>query len=621
MKRKQRVLGAGIAVAVAGLGLSFVQPSTVGAASATMTCVGRVGDNAGGLGDSAKTLAALASFTGGSAALSLSVGVDVNAPAKVTPGSGDFGVAFTYNINLPESLIKAAVDTLKLETVDITNATFSVDASGAVDKRIEAGFASQTVNLRAASLTQALAGTISPTKAGRIDYRPGPASFSININKSVGPITVGVLTVDCSSIDVIGSTRVQVPGAPNVAGGIVVPVWSYTVGGVPLLNTDKITPDNGNPVIPGSLRLESQAAKGGYSAVGGGAAFFLAPPVAGDYPVNYEVCGQEKFTEPEAGVNAVQTLPLPSSVAPAFLNPHPIAMKLKVDDQTTDWIQLSFLPGLFGEVPTPILPDSGQLDFFQKFFSVYRAPAPGDIQFALERLPNIGAGGVKVTKAAPTAGEPNPPYLIEYTGARGNQSRSLIEVAAWNTWLPAEGLSGVIAALNPPTTTTPGPTTTTAKPLTLPELDAALAAGTITIDKYIEGRVTILRNDIIGGFTSPAALEQITSLFPKKPEPKSITTGKAPVPSVSTGPLCTSFTVTYRVSPNPFRVEGISQTRCKAGYKAVATTVSVKSKVRVKVKGKFVTRYVTKKVPKTVCKKVVTPKKAAVKKKVTAKRR
>lgn len=616
MKRKQRVVSAVTAVALTGVGLGFLQPTPVSAASANLTCVGRVGDNAGGLGDSAKTLGALASFTGGSAALSLGIGVNLSAPAKVTPGSGPFDVSVGLEINLPDSLIKAAVDTLKLEEIPVTDAKFSLEASGAINESISAGFASQTVNLRSApvQVKQSIAGKLTPTKAGRVDYKLGAASFSININKSVGPISIGVLTVDCTSNDVIGNTRVQVPGAPIVAAGITVPVWSYTVGGVPLVGTDRIQPDNGNPIIPGSLRLESQAPNGGYSAVGGNAAFFLAPPPSGDYNVNYEVCGQEKFTEPEAGVNSVQTLPLPTTVPQGGLNAHPIGIKLKVGSDTTEWISLSSLAGLFGEVPTPILPDSGQLDFFQKFFSVYRAPAPATIQLALEKLPSVGAGNVKVTKAAPTAAVPQPPYMIEFVGQRGNQPQSLVEVADWNTWLPSSGLSSILAALNPPTTV-PAPgqtTTTTAKPMTLPELDAALAAGTITLDKYIDGRVKLLTSDIIGGFTSPAALEQITSLFPKKPEPKAITNGKVPVPSVSTGPLCTSFTVTYQVTPNP-TVLGASAIRCKRGYTAVKTTVSVRTKTRVKVNGRYVTRYVTKKVPKTVCKKVST-KKATTKK-------
>ena len=142
MKRKQRVVSAVTAVALTGVGLGFLQPTPVSAASANLTCVGRVGDNAGGLGDSAKTLGALSSFTGGSAALSLGIGVNLSAPAKVTPGSGPFDVSVGLDINLPDSLIKAALDTLKLEEIPVIDVKFSFEASGVINESISAGFVS-----------------------------------------------------------------------------------------------------------------------------------------------------------------------------------------------------------------------------------------------------------------------------------------------------------------------------------------------------------------------------------------------------------------------------------------------------------------------------------------------
>jgi hypothetical protein len=286
-------------------------------------------------------------------------------------------------------------------------------------------------------------------------------------------------------------------------------------------------------------------------------------------------------------------------------------MKLQFEGQVTDWIQLGYTKDLTGKlVPSRILDDPSQLNITDKLLGIYMQPTAAALQSALEKLPNIGAGNIKVTHAAEAD-----PYTIEFVGALANKPHGLISVAdkGWNSWLPSDGLEKALAELNgPTTTTTPGQTTTTTAPLRT--VEQILKDPAVLFDWRVQAELgKAFEAQIKAAATSPANLATITAMFPARPAAVVTRQGLLPIASVGTGPLCSSFSVTWRVVANPFDavVAGTNATKattCKSGY--TAKKVVVKVRKRVKVGKRYV--YKTSKVTKTVCVKV---KKTTTKKK------
>ena len=587
MKNAKRWVAVGVAVATGMMGLEAISPAMAGATQVDLVCTGATGDNASGLGDSKSTLAALATFTGGGG-LSFSVNATANAPSKVTPSSGPFDATFDLALTMPDSIVKAARDTLGLKTVNVTNATFAVTATGAANAVITKTVPSIAVDLTKSPVTvyQTLSGKITPTSAGTISYKPGGTTLSIGLNTVFQGIALNTITVSCGSNKEIGSTGVQVPGAPSVPQVIFV---GGSTGGWTSRQVipNDIAPDNGNPIDYPSLKVTSQASNGGIAfADGAGRVAFLAPTEPGLYYVNHEVCAAAKVVPAVPGVNAAQTLSWPETYVGRDLNVHPYSMALQFKGAKTAAIPLSYFLGQ----PSPTGP--GQQGFADQFLAQFQAPSAGQIQAALEALPTIGKGNVSVS-----GGYNNSPYTITFQGALGGADQPKVEVVDWNTWLPADGLSTILAVLNPPAI--PGVTTTVAPPLdTVEQLDAKLAAGTINFDQYLAGRGAILKADIIAGATTPAAIKTVTGLFPKAPEVQTTVDGKAPIAEGTTGPMCSRFDVGYLILRPQAAVQGATQFRAPAKSKVVCKTQRVK--VRVKVNGKYRTKMVTKKVCKRV---------------------
>ena len=596
MRSLKRWVAVGLTAAVAAVGLEYAAPVVASAASVDLKCDGITGDNASSLGDSKATLGLLATLSPGSGSgLTFPVDITSDAPAKATPGAGPFTANFDLTLTLPDTVVKQAKDLLKLTTVKVTNATFAISASGAATAELTKSVPELTVDLTKSPVVvkQRITGTVDPKSSGAIIYRASPnTKMTIVIGGSVAGVTINSLSVTCKSDKEVGTTAVQIPGAPNITQPLYQVAWTASVVGRPLIGKD-ITPDNGNPITTDSLKLTSQAPNGGYSAVGGGAAFFLAPREPGLYNAQYQVCAASKTVPEVPGVNTVQTLSWPESYAGKGLNAHPISMALSFKGQKTKPIAMSFLNGQ----PTPLL--ESQLDFFQRFFSEFRAPAAGEIQAALESLSSVGKGNVEVS-----GGFNNAPYTITFKGALGLSDQPKIEIVDFQSWLPADGLAAVIAAIKP-APPGPGPTTTTTTPRTQEQLDALLATGQISFDDWLDGRLNLLTASIIAGATSPATITALTALFPKPPDTLVTVTGKPTVPQTETGPLCSAFTIGYFVIPNPnVQVLPASVSRVKK-----CTTA------RVKVKGKYV--------KKTTCKYVTvkTPAKKATTKKATTKKK
>ena len=575
MKNLKRWAAVGLAVSVAAIGLEAAAPMVAGATQVDLACTGITGDNASSLGDSKATLALLATVGGGGGGgLAFSAEITTDAPAKTTPSSGPFTANFDLTLTLPESLLKPAKELLKLDAVEVKNATYGIVASGAADASLTTVVPSQVISFASSPVVvrQRVSGTIDPKRAGGITYTAGNTKLTIVINKAVAGVQINELTVNCGSSKDIATTSVQIPGAPIVAGPIYQLAYTANVVGQPLIGT-KITPDSGNPLIPNSLKVARQAPNGGYSVVGGGASFFLAPRETGFYTVNYDVCAASKIVPEVPGVNTVQTMAFPAPPPVGFPNPHAIAMTLQFKGAKSAPIPLSVRPFFGGPSPT----NAKLLEVSDTLFGTFVAPSAAQIQAALESISTIGKGNVTVGGNGATG------YTITFVNALGLSEQPKVDVVDFVGWLPAEVLTGALAALNPPkdpNAPTPPP------PETLQTLDAKLAAGTIDLQGYVDGRLKLFTSDLIAGFTTPQAITAITALFPKAPEFAVATNGKATVPQAETGPLCTGFNIGYLVIPAPAAVLAATSTR----------TVTKCSYKRVKVKGKSVKKRVCTKV-------------------------
>jgi len=576
MRSVKRWVAVGLTAAVAAIGLEVVTPVTASAARVDLVCQGITGDAASSLGDSKATLALLSTLSpGGGSGLTFAVDVTTNAPTKTSPSAGPFNADFDLALTLPDSVVKPARELLKLTSVKVSDATFAITASGAASAELTTTVPSLTVDLNQNPVVvrQRISGTIEPKRSGTIEYRAsGATKMTIVIGAEVAGVKINSLTVTCSSPGTAATTAVQIPGSPNVVQPMNQLAWAATVIGQPLIGK-AVTPDDGNPVLSDTLAVTSQAPNGGYTAVGGGASFFLAPSTPGYYVANYQVCAPSRIVPAVPGENSVQSLTIPYTRVDSFLNPHPIAMTLKFKGNTTAPISLG-VNGFGNPSPT----NAALLDTGDTIFGSYRAPSAGQIQAALEKLPSIGAGNVVVS-----GGFNGAPYSIAFQNALGLFEQPKVEVVDFLSWLPADGLSQVIGALKPADPKPGEPTTTTAVKRTDAEWDALFP--TIGFQAWLDGRLSNLKDGIIAGATSPAALTAITALFPKAPEVAVVTPGKPTIPQAETGPLCTPFSIGYLVIPNPnISVLGATQTR------------TVCSTVRVKSKGKYIKKRVCKKV-------------------------
>ncbi|NLA34904.1 MAG: hypothetical protein GX868_04345 [Actinobacteria bacterium] len=558
------------------MGLEVLAPTSAGAASVSINCQGITGDSASSLGDSKATLGLLSSIGSGGSGLSFAAEITTNAPAKRTPADGPFAADFTLNLTLPDSLLGPARDLLKLTDVTVTDATYAIAATGAASTTIAKTVPSQTLSLAGSPvvLSQSLSGTVTPTGTGPITYSiSGTTRLTIAINKSVAGVQINALTVTCTGGSDIGFTSIQMPGSPTVTRQpLYIGGYSGGITGAPVVN-NSVVPDNNNPLLADTLRVTSQPANGGLTATGGGAAFFL-PPSPGLFVGNYDVCAASLPVAAVPGNNAVQTMTWPESYSGKGLNAHPLGMALQFKGEKTAPIPLAQWLGF----PSPTRVDDA--DFFHRMFGEFVAPSPNAIRDALETLPSIGRGNVRVS-ARSTGG-----YDIEFIGALADAPQPAIEVVDWETWLPSNGLNSLLGLI-PKGGGSGGGGGAPAK--TAEQLDAELFSGAIGFDAWLDGRGKLLQADIIAQVTTPEVISQVTAMFPKAPELAVVSSGKTTIPATETGPLCTPFQISWFILPNPFvQVQAATQTRTK--------TVTRCSTKRVKVKGRYVRKRVCRKV-------------------------
>lgn len=572
--RRTRILGVTLAASLVGLGLAVIDaPGISAATSATVAfnCAGISGDAASSIGSSKDTIATFGALA------PLNVDFSVDAPAKLKANSGDFTASFGLSVVLPPSLTDIIKNTLGLTQLNITNASFNVNASGPTDKVLTTTIASQVVDLNAAGsgVKASLSGTLPTTTSGLYRYTPGTSRFSIVVNKSVGPVTVNTITMECTAAGTIGTTSVQAPGAPNVdLAGMVGYVFTKQLAAVEVQASPSVTPDNGNPIMADSVRITG-APSGGLAAVWQGKVLFYSEQ-PGLYTVPVEVCGVSMPVPLVPGKDEVQTLTWDKlGYSGTTLNAHPIGFTLKYGGQETKRISTS---NEWNGQPSP-----NTSDVATRLLSKFHLPSASDVETALEGLSNVGPGGVNVIATA-TGLE------IHFSGALARKDVDPVQIGTWITWLGQDVKATVDKAkdafLNPPAPT--GPTTTTTKPAS-PEsfnsLVTKLIAGQLSTAKFGDALGALLLGGVVSGLDVPALLKTLAEIFPAPPVLATTLPGEPDIPATSTGPLCTGFTTTFGVFPAPVQVQAASVTRTVCTkYKTVSRRVAYKYKGKTRYK-------------------------------------
>ncbi len=620
-QRLTRTLGVITTLAVVALTFEFVGTGgggglTAGASEVKYTCDGVAGDNAGDLGSSKDLVGALKTFAKISA-LELPLEVVVDAPSEVEKGSAPFQARIGIGIKFDPSLTKTMKDTLGKTTLDLKNLSFDFTAENG-GTTISGALPDQTVNIDAPPPLQYLTGTVTPSTAGLIAYVPGTARISVAINAEIAKQKIGTMTLECRvpGGDPVGYTAVRIPGAPRVA-----PITFDGHGGVDLfqvLGKGLITPDQGNPIIPDSLKLLGQPIGGGFAAASSGWVGILNAYSGGSYRIPMEICANSIPVPAIPGNSEIQSLTIQKWDTTANINAHPLGFTLKVGDQETAVVRTSKIPNIFYGFPgqpqyngyTPLR----GADFFTLLAAKFVAPTPLEIQKAIEALPNVGVGNVKVTQAAATPTVKYQPYLIEYVGALAEANMPDLTIGKWYTHADYDQKAKIFDAAND---LAPKPGEPTGPPApTQADLDRFLREGNFNA-WYAAVPVVLaaaLTASITGGINVPALLKQIGSLFPEPPLASLVRNGKATIPPTETGILCTPFQVAVKTPPNQLMMfyqaldEAIRSGKFAVVQGATLCKVKVATKVRVSSRGRtrLVTRYVTKSVP---CKPKAVPKK------------
>lgn len=578
--RFKRILAIGLAASAIAAMFEFATPIPAGATTFDYVCAGVSTDDAGGGKSSKEILEGTVSLLTGSSTLALTVDSSTDAPAKLAPGAAPFTANFDFNVSLPADLLKKGHDLLGLKTVTVKNASFAVDVSGAASGSISGTLPDTVIDLTAASLSlqQHVSGLVTPNGTGIVNYRPGLTKLTIVLG--IATPKIDSLTVGCTSSKLLATTAIQVPGAPNVPSDL-------QVSGGPGLNgvtiLDKVTPDNGRPVINGSLAVTDQPTAG--NAVAANGALFFAAPSKGtnaDYTVGMQVCSDGGFTDAIVGTAETEQMSWgQASYANQSLNAHPLGFKLSFKGQTTGTIVTGF-----NKVTNAPTDPNNTLEILA--FSEFRAPSAATVQAALEKLSTIGAGNISVT-----GGVNGAPYTFKFAGALGadEQPHITIDAGNWISWLPADTVTKLADLIPKPEPVDPNAPPTTA-PLTVAQIDALLP--TIGFDAWLAKRAALLTDGLLAG--ASGAIGEIGKLIPKQPVwDYEIHHGNKAVPSAPRGPLCSPFTVTFHIAGAA--VAG------KVVYRAknVCKTVRVRVKGhRHTVKKKVCTVYVFKPVPTRV---------------------
>lgn len=407
-----------------------------------------------------------------------------------------------------------------------------------------------------------IGGAINTTAGGIITYRVAGVTLTAALSLSGQNF---VLNLTCSPVgsNLIAKTAVKDPDAPVFNPEVV--QRQADAGETVTVDMNEVIMPGKTPLIPDSVRIV-EAPGGGTATIEDGILTFQAPSADGTYSITVEACGEPKAEAGMPGVNEVQNLLIGDNWVGGLLGPRPVGFTLKFGDEETRviWTASTVLGPILDPLPRGgIMPNSndwapadraGQVNDY--LFGIdYEPTNPAAVQAALEALPSIGAGNVKVTQSA----DNSKVFDIEFIGDLAEQDVPQVELAGWFAVPPQEILDRIgeaVAGIAGSLGGDEDADTSVADGLNAAAGIAPGDASSVKIQKandYMGNRIL----EAIGGGAAvsdaewdwwfgivildplmdavPAILEWLNSLFPKKVVMSTATAGEAPIPPE---PLC-----------------------------------------------------------------------------------
>lgn len=513
--RSTRVAAVGAIVATV-LAIGAGSPLQAAPQSKTVTA------SCAGADDASKGL--LAAF-GGSLSLPFTVTSDV--PAQLAPQAPDQPISFTWGVTISASVTSqvAAIDptlTVKDISLDIgiSGPTSTTEVQGRpapVDIAITAGQPA-TVNMGP------FAGTLKEIgKGGIIKYTPKKVALTISLDMAGKATDV---KVECTAPSTVATSLVKIPGSPDIKQPIEIEGTANSSVLVDVLGK-YVTPGTNEegkvlPVDPASLKVVDGPGQivSGQVQVNTGAPGSVSS-------VTFEVCSGSL-----PGTNEVQSLQLDPS-ADALKKGVALTLKMGEEETAPIWMVDPMWRGTYTPSKDTWLDNANNY-----IFTVHKLPDPLDIQIALERLPSIGGGGVKVT-----AGEGPGAYNIEFVGQNGEKDVESLAIGSYFSVFPQEVLASIIDA---------------AKGMMNPGGGEGGEPGGPTLEEQImlleaKAQVQLASLDLAGWFATmqelvPLKLKQalseidvnatitwLTSLFSTPPVAATVTAGEEPIGICSQG--------------------------------------------------------------------------------------
>jgi hypothetical protein len=495
----------------------------------------------------------LAAFGG---ALTVPFTVTSDVPATLGPSAPDQPISFTWGVTLAASVTTqvAGID----PNLTIKDAALDIDVKGPTGTTEVLGRpAAQDIAITAgvpATLTQGpFGGTLKEIgKGGIIKYSPKRIAFTISLDIS-GKATE--VKVECTAPGTVATTSIKIPGSPDIQQPIELDATPDQTVSVDVLGkyVTAGTDEKGvkRPPLPETLKVLE-----GPGTVSNGQVQVKAGAAGSTASVTFEVCSG---TLP--GTNEVQTLVLDPT---SEVLKKGIGFTLKYGDATTDviWMVAPAWRALF---PGAFVKPTNWVDQANSYIiTPFELPAPADIQLALERVPAIGGGGVKVTTQPGKANA----YNIEFTGKNGEKDIESLSIGNYYSVFPQEVLANIISAaqtlLNAPddpnatTTTFPGNVTLEQYIAQLEvQLYAAQQANDLPAQLDILGKLVPLQlSNALANIDVNATISALTGLFSTPPATATATAGDTPIGICSQGVI--DVTVAGAVAGANANVAGVN---------------------------------------------------------------
>jgi hypothetical protein len=424
---RARSARAAVAVALIAAAFAVTGGSPTSAAPQTKSLIGACA----GADEASKGL--LAAFGG---ALSMPFTITSDVPATLDPEAPDQPISFTWAMTIDAAVANqiAAIDpTLLVKDINLdmavsgpTDTTEVLGRPAPVEIAIQAG---QPATVAQGPFT----GTLTNIgKGGIIKYAPKRIALTISIDIS-GKATE--VKVECAAPGTAATTQIKIPGSPDITQPIELegtPNSSVTVDVLGEYVTAGVDEEGvTHEVEPETLKV----VEGPGQVVDGKIVVNTGEPGTTS-SVIFEVCAGSL-----PGVNEVQTLQLDPTGEPFKKG---VAFTLKYGDEVTAPITM-IDPQSLPVILNPSLMNIPTWDWMSNannyILAGFALPSPLAIQMALEALPSIGGGGVKVT-----AGEGPGNYLIEFVGKNGEKDVDSIVVDHYYSVFPQEALTAIIDA-------------------------------------------------------------------------------------------------------------------------------------------------------------------------------